>query len=67
MSVFHVVEIRSYENLVSRVGLSKATITNLIRKGEFPAPRKVREGRKLFSVWYVSDVAEWLSKRSVIQ
>lgn len=59
-------EIVGYENLVGRVGLSKATITNLIKKGEFPKPTKRQDGRKKSNVWTEGEVCEWLSRKSAL-
>ena len=46
--------------VVARVGLSKSSIYEMVKRGEFPAPVRI----KVRAVgWWESDIDEWMSSR----
>ena len=46
------------EQVLDLIGISKSTLYLLIRKSEFPSPRKVGSS----SVWIETEVAAWQQK-----
>lgn len=50
----------SIKEVVSTVGLCRATIYNLVKKGMFPPSRQISAGRV---GWLLDDVGKWMEAR----
>ena len=50
----------SVKEVVAAVGLCRATVYNLIKKGEFPAAKRISAGRV---GWLSDDVGRWMEAR----
>lgn len=50
----------SIKEVVSTVGLCRATVYNLVKKGEFPSAKRISAGRV---GWLSDDVGQWMEAR----